>query len=149
MWVPFGLPRVHLGAAVVTDIEADVDRLGITADVQTLATVLAATTTAPPLSMALMGHWGSGKSTFIRQLISEVTRLTSSYDPARAYARQVRQVRFNAWHYSDDHLWVGLIEHLFRELRDNPADAPQLAGRGRMSSACKRSSRVRGVFRPS
>jgi hypothetical protein len=25
-------------------------------------------------------------------------------------------VSFNAWHYSDDQLWTGLIEHLFREL---------------------------------
>jgi hypothetical protein len=35
-------------------------------------------------------------------------------------------VTFNAWHYSDDHLWVGLVEHLFRELRDQDpvTDAP-------------------------
>ena len=29
-------------------------------------------------------------------------------------------VEFNAWHYNDDHLWVRLIEQLFRQLRHDP-----------------------------
>jgi WD40 repeat protein len=125
VWEPFGPPRVDRYAAVVTDAESAVDRLGMTADVQTLAALLAAVSTAPPLSVALMGNWGSGKSTFMGLVIKEVERLATTYSPSHAYATQVRQVRFNAWHYSDDHLWVGLIEHLFRELRQDAAPAAQ------------------------
>ncbi|QYN41156.1 hypothetical protein K1T35_48330 (plasmid) [Pseudonocardia sp. DSM 110487] len=124
VWAPFGELGVDVGAAVVTDAEAGADLLDLTSDVRTVATLLAASATAPPLSIALMGNWGSGKSTFMRLLIAEVTRLTS-VDRRGVYVRQVRQVRFNAWHYSDDHLWVGLIEQLFGQLRDQPAPAAE------------------------
>jgi hypothetical protein len=125
VWEPFGPLRIDWYAAVVTDAESAVDRLGVTTDVQTLAALLAAVSTAPPLSVALMGNWGSGKSTFMGLVIKEVERLATRYSPSHAYATQVRQVRFNAWHYSDDHLWVGLVEHLFRELRHDAAPAAQ------------------------
>jgi WD40 repeat protein/ABC-type dipeptide/oligopeptide/nickel transport system ATPase component len=120
IWRPFGSARVELYAGIVTDAESPTDRLSMRVDVQTVAALLAATTTAPPLSVALMGNWGSGKSTFMRLVIDEVNRLANAYRPDRVYVRNVRQVRFNAWHYSDDHLWVGLAEHLFRELRRTP-----------------------------
>jgi len=44
----------------------------------------------------------------------------------RMFAANVRQVRFNAWHYCDDRLWSGLVEHLFRTLAADPdtADDP-------------------------
>ena len=38
------------------------------------------------------------------------------------FAANVRQVRFNAWDYSDDQVWSGLVDHLFRELAADPAD---------------------------
>src|ERR1035441_4920804 len=36
------------------------------------------------------------------------------------FAANVRQVRFNAWDYSDDQLWSGLVDHLFRALAADP-----------------------------
>ena len=121
VWTPFGPPRVDLGAGVVTDTATTADRLNLALDVQILSTLLAGTATAPPISIALMGRWGSGKSSLMEQLIAAVEDLARRDEPRGAYVGQVRQVRFNAWHYSDDHLWVGLIEQLFRELRGTPA----------------------------
>jgi hypothetical protein len=111
-------------ADVISDIESGEDRLGVGQDVQVIAAVLAALSTTPPLSVALLGDWGAGKSSFMRQLRARVDELAGS--PVRvggspAFAANVRQVTFNAWHYSDDHLWVGIVEHLFRELRAQPA----------------------------
>jgi WD40 repeat protein len=111
-------------AEVVSDIESAEDRLGVGVDVQVLAAVLAAVSTTPPLSIALLGDWGAGKSSFMRQLRGRVAELAER--AARAggqnpFAANVRQVTFNAWHYSDDHLWVGIVEHLFRELREQPS----------------------------
>lgn len=104
-------------AEVVSDLESDEDRLGITEDVETIAAVVAALSTRPPLSVALLGDWGIGKSSFMRQVQDRVAALARlSAGGASAFAANVRQIRFNAWHYSDDHLWVGLVEHLFREL---------------------------------
>jgi WD40 repeat protein len=101
-------------AEVVSDLESGEDRLNITGDVWTVAAMVAAVSTSPPLSIALLGDWGIGKSSFMRQVRDRVEVLARS--DGTAFAANVRQVRFNAWHYSDDHLWVGLVEHLFREL---------------------------------
>ena len=112
-------------SGVVSDAESATDQLGVTRDVNSVAAVLAALGTAPPLSVALLGDWGSGKSSFMQQVMNRVDMLAdaSKRNPqASAYAAHVRQVRFNAWHYSDDHLWVGLVEHLFRELADRRRD---------------------------
>jgi hypothetical protein len=39
----------------------------------------------------------------------------------------VRQVRFDAWHFNDDHLWVGIVEHLFAGLVEPaPPDADEV-----------------------
>lgn len=118
-------------AEVVSDLESVEDQLGITADVHTIAAVVAALSTRPPLSVALLGDWGAGKSSFMRQVQDRVAELArQSVGGDSAFAANVRQVRFNAWHYSDDHLWVGLVEHLFRELA-KPADGDGEAGRRR------------------
>ncbi|MCC8246718.1 P-loop NTPase fold protein [Saccharothrix luteola] len=112
-------------SAVASDAADTVDRLGMGADVVTVATLLAAKSTALPVSLALLGEWGTGKSSFMIQVADHVTALTEASSSApreSAYVANVRQVRFNAWHYSDDHLWTGLVEHMFRELS---ADAPR------------------------
>jgi WD40 repeat protein len=119
------VPRGVL-ADVLSDLESTEDRLDITEDVHRIAAMLAALSVRPPLSVALLGDWGTGKSSFMRQLrdrLAEVARLSRASDES-AFASNLRQVTFNAWHYSDDHLWVGLIEHMFRELAtdDTPAD---------------------------
>src|SRR5262249_39007892 len=40
------------------------------------------------------------------------------------YVASVRQVRFNAWDYSDDQVWSGLVEHLFRALAVDASVSP-------------------------
>jgi WD40 repeat protein len=115
-------PVVRL-AEVVSDLESVEDRLGISGDVRTIAAVVAALSTRPPLSLALLGDWGIGKSSFMRQVQDRVAVLAArSRGGGSAFAANVRQVRFNAWHYSDDHLWVGLVEHLFKELAKPDAE---------------------------
>lgn len=127
----FGTARMseHL-AGVVSDLESAEDALGITGDVHTIAAVLAALSTVPPLSVALLGDWGAGKSSFMRQLrgrMEHLSRSSARLGPGTAFAGSLRQVSFNAWHYSDDHLWVGIVEHLFRELASAPGEEPDAA----------------------
>ena len=95
------------------------DLLGMDTDVEMLATLITAASTEPPLAVALLGEWGAGKSSVMLQVQDAVERLAarSRGDPGHgAYAGNVCQVRFNAWHYSDDQVWTGLIDHLFRKL---------------------------------
>jgi hypothetical protein len=104
---------------LLSDRESPDDLLGFGDDVEGLATLIADRQTELPMAIALLGRWGSGKSSFMRQLQDRVTALAeqSRNNPARSvFANAVRQVRFNAWHYADDQLWVGLLDHLFAEL---------------------------------
>lgn len=104
---------------ITPDVESPVDLIGFHDDVRTLAAVIADRETSPPLCVALLGPWGSGKSSFVRQVTDRVAELAtrSRGDAANSvFAGEIRQIRFNAWQYHDDHLWVGLVDHLFRNL---------------------------------
>ncbi|NMI54255.1 MULTISPECIES: P-loop NTPase fold protein [unclassified Streptomyces] len=121
---PAGRPPVLAG--VHSDTASGEDLLSNEADVEMLAQLAAATVTTPPLAVALLGEWGAGKSSFIRQMSSRVDQLAAlaAEDPAHsAFTATVRQVHFNAWHYSDEQVWSGLVDHLFRALA--PTSEPQ------------------------
>ena len=123
-------------AGVRSDAPSVEDLLGTGSDAETLADLIAAAETAAPLAIALIGDWGSGKSSLMLQIQRRVDALAerSQKDPGNSmFAANVRQVRFNAWDYSDDHVWVGIVEHLFRALAaesDIPARSadPEAAG---------------------
>lgn len=115
---------------VISDEASQVDHLDFGADVRAMAALIADRDLRPPLSIALLGKWGSGKSSFMRQLRDEVDRLSNQAkrNPAGSvYTATVRQVSFNAWQFSDDQLWVGIAEHLFAELA-SPEDTAAAPG---------------------
>ena len=116
-----GQPPVLAG--VHSDTASGEDLLSNEADVDMLAQLAAATLTTPPLAVALLREWGAGKSSFIHQMSRRVDELTAlaAQDPDHsAFTATVRQVHFNAWHYSDEHVWSGLVDHLFRALAPTP-----------------------------
>ncbi|WP_405969032.1 KAP family NTPase [Streptomyces sp. NBC_00988] len=114
---PF-LPGLHSDTAGFEDL------LGNEADVDMLAKLAAARSTALPLAIALLGEWGAGKSSFIQQMSRRIEELAalSAHTPHSpgAFTTSVRQIHFNAWHYSDEHVWSGLVDHLFRALAPAP-----------------------------
>lgn len=118
-----------LVAGVSSDRESQVDALGITGDVHKLALILASSAVEAPLSVALLGGWGTGKSTFLlhlRKCLDNLAKRSAEQAAASGFVTHLRQVTFNAWHYSDDHLWVELVEHMFRELtRAAPTSAAE------------------------
>jgi hypothetical protein len=99
------------------------DLLAITPDVDAFAALVASKSLKPPLSVGLFGHWGSGKSFFMRKLkkrvgeLAAAARLNSDATPKPEYHAHVFQVDFNAWHYADANLWASLVDHLFQNLR--------------------------------
>jgi KAP-like P-loop domain-containing protein len=106
-------------AGVRSDAPSAEDLLSTASDADTLAELIAAIETAAPLAVALIGDWGSGKSSVMLQIQRRIDVLAemSRNDPRQSmFSASVRQVRFNAWDYSDDHVWVGIAEHLFRAL---------------------------------
>lgn len=116
--------------ALAGDVESARDLLGFSADVESIASLIMDRATEQPLAIALLGRWGSGKSSFMRQLQDRVARLAergSRISARSVFATAVHQVPFDAWHFNDDHLWVGLVEHLFRGLAEPaPPDAVEV-----------------------
>ncbi|WP_433455540.1 P-loop NTPase fold protein [Streptomyces sp. CA-142005] len=119
-------PRPRALAGLGSDRPSKVDLLGREGEVEMLAMLATALTTTPPLAIALLGEWGAGKSSTMEQMRAHVAALTERVrrqeELQSAFVANVRQVRFNAWHYAEDHLWTGLVDHLFRELATEPAE---------------------------
>ena len=110
-------------AGVRSDVPSERDLISASADVETLADLIAAAETSPPLAIALIGDWGAGKSSVMLQIqrrIDVLAEMSRNNPGLSVFASNVRQVRFNAWDYNDDQLWSGLVDHLFRTLAADP-----------------------------
>ena len=110
-------------AGVRSDAPSERDLIAATSDVETLADLIAAVETSPPLAIALIGDWGVGKSSVMLQIqrrINALAEMSRNNLGLSAFASNVRQIQFNAWDYGDDQLWYGLVDHLFRVLAADP-----------------------------
>jgi hypothetical protein len=77
--------------------------------------------TKPPLTLAITGRWGSGKSSLMRLLMTDLRR----------YGGQA--VWFNAWHHrEEEHLLAALFESIRREAPPEWWSLPGLAFRVRL-----------------
>jgi hypothetical protein len=89
------------------------DKLNIEGEAEAFAGLMCDESVAPPLSIALLGDWGSGKSFFMNKIKSKV----ESNNGRPGYCDNAVAIEFNAWHMSDANLWASLVDHIFQELR--------------------------------
>ncbi|MGH8909515.1 MAG: P-loop NTPase fold protein [Egibacteraceae bacterium] len=103
------------------------DLVGIDAEVDAFACLIASRTLTPPLAIGLFGDWGSGKSFFLRALQRRIDSLVNEepgHEPP--FHRHIVQIEFNAWQYVEGNLWASLVEHIFRNLRTSSHDGDDL-----------------------
>ncbi|MDQ3109533.1 MAG: P-loop NTPase fold protein, partial [Bacteroidota bacterium] len=108
------------------DEASEIDHLGFKNDVNALAALVAYDKTPLPLAIGLFGNWGSGKSSFMKQLEKRIETLSReqyqnekelrSADGEMPYCTKITHITFNAWHYSDGNLWASMMVHIFDEL---------------------------------
>ena len=105
------------------------DRLDLNSDVNALSAVMIARDIDPPLSIGLFGDWGTGKSFFMRLLQSRINALSTASRDAKdsAFCGNVRQITFNAWHYSDSNLWASLVTRILEGLVETETERSRLA----------------------
>ena len=112
-------PPAYTGFA--SDAAEGAELLGRYADIEAMATLIAARETAPPLSVGLFGDWGSGKTFFmakLREEIDAIGRMSAAAPEESTMCAHIRQVVFNAWHYTDADLWASLVAQIFTELAE-------------------------------
>ncbi|MBC5833682.1 hypothetical protein G6N05_02170 [Flavobacterium sp. F372] len=120
------LPSSTKLAGLIADVEIGEDYLDIKKDVNAFARVIAAKSFQPPLAIALLGKWGSGKSFFMRKL-KENIQVLSKENPQKAFCEGVANVHFNAWSYMDANLWASIVTRIFESLEEyiNGLNLPQ------------------------
>ncbi len=107
----FQADSIHVAA--VSDGPADKDVLGFRPYVDAVARFLMSDNTRPPLTISIEGAWGSGKSSFMRQL--EGALALASPSPKRAPL----VVKFNAWrHDKDESLWASFATSFADQIAD-------------------------------
>ena len=127
-------PPVRRRAGFNADLSTGEDQLGVQADVEAMAALIASVELQPPLSIGLFGNWGSGKSFFMEKLREALARLTRTDSAAgsngapKDFWPNIVPIEFNAWHYIDANLWASLVSHIFEQLRQwkQPGEAKRL-----------------------
>jgi hypothetical protein len=91
------------------------DELDFTSDILALASVISYKDVKPPLAIGLFGNWGTGKSFFMNKLQARIDYL-STLKKNPEFCKEVVQINFNSWHYSDSNLWASLVTKIFEDL---------------------------------
>jgi hypothetical protein len=102
---------------IQNDGELGEDYLDISKDTSAFARVMAARSFYPPLAIALLGKWGSGKSFFMQKLKGNIEKLSRD-NPQNAFCKGIVHIHFNAWSYMDANLWASFVTRIFEGLEE-------------------------------
>jgi hypothetical protein len=114
----FGDPaRQEVRLAGVVDTPTDTDTLGFAPYVAAVATFLKSPRTQPPFTISVEGSWGSGKSSFLKQLKREL-------------GADARVIEFNAWQQDkQEALWAAFALEFVQQLEKSTSCVPRQLAR--------------------
>lgn len=99
------------------------DCLDVSRYASAFATVMAAHSNKPPMSIGIFGDWGSGKSFFMRLMREKTKAITQQPDMDgnnhRVFCENVLAIEFNAWHYAETNLWASLVHTILSKLNED------------------------------
>src|SRR5215813_4047229 len=117
--------RDSIFPASIGDAPSSRDTLGFTPYIESVAQLLESASTRPPLTISIEGEWGSGKSSFLRQLRNRLcgTPRDASRAIWKAFRYWLRRppniaIEFNAWrHDKRDAVWAAFALKCTEDLR--------------------------------
>lgn len=137
----FGFKEIEKDPRTDSDRPYGQDKLNYTKYAQSFAKIILNHETSTPLTIGIYGQWGQGKSFLMGKIKEELNKSLNKkapfsfsafwkkYNPKSAREslntwRKTRNeivdyhvVEFNAWAYvGTDHLWAGLVTHLYKEI---------------------------------
>lgn len=96
---------------------AATDHIGFDPYVQAFAKTIQHEKTITPLTIGIYGPWGSGKTSFMRQIQKTID---DQHKPSKWKKNQIEQVWFNAWKYDRKaHVWASLLQTIVNQLEHN------------------------------
>jgi hypothetical protein len=100
------------------DLAVGEDLLGVEVELAALAEGLLLADVAPPLTVGILGGWGSGKSWALHLLEKRMAEIRSLPVPPGdfPYVGHPYLVRFDAWTYAKADLWASLMQTVFFEI---------------------------------
>ena len=106
------------------------DTLGFEPYVDAIARFLLNKDTQPPLSLSIEGDWGSGKSSFMKQLKARIERKASK----DSNEEKSFTVWFNAWrHDKSEALWAAFALKFIDDLSESMSFSERLLARTRLT----------------
>lgn len=106
-----------------SDGATGVDQLDILHEVDAFMQLVLSKKLEPPLSIGLLGNWGSGKSFFMNKLHQRIdlksSTLSKEGSDQKDYCTNITQIQFNAWYYVDANLWASLVDKIFQSLGES------------------------------
>ncbi|MEZ5002713.1 MAG: P-loop NTPase fold protein [Chitinophagales bacterium] len=106
-----------------SDGATGVDQLDILHEVDAFMQLVLSKKLEPPLSIGLLGNWGSGKSFFMNKLHQRIDLKSSTLlkegSEQNDYCTNITQIQFNAWYYVDANLWASLVDKIFQSLGES------------------------------
>jgi predicted KAP-like P-loop ATPase len=98
---------------LLNDLQTASDAIGYSAYAKALAELVESPATSLPLTVGLIGTWGSGKSSLLEQVAQELVHPRTSDEAISA----VHVIRFNAWDFSAyPEIWPALAARIVERL---------------------------------
>jgi len=117
--VPSNAPSLSIDLSTISDTPTTDDELGFQPYVTAIAKFLSSDSTKGPLTLSIEGEWGSGKSSFMRQLEKLLAAMPTNLLPEGQLPQMSRTFWFDAWRQDkQEAVWAAFALAFCRRLRE-------------------------------